>query len=402
MVDRLDLRPLDVWESRRELGNAKVASLVQMFKEFVNQSGGVNLEPLTTLLEKFQQTPKKKRKKKVQRTSPEGSVEIKTWKGHRYQVCPTTGWWTWIEKAQADQTSSSRDSSWYANWPSLPKSEPRNSNTVGSGQQTRTVVLTKPTKEIGTGQPPVTGIRTQDWSSVPAPSVVKLKDLITAVSEGHSPPGNLVEIQNSEQLAEVSDLWDAFGNPAPLTLMFTGPFSHKDQVRVTVSLIRGTKAQKLETVGLLKLNGTQGPWVHNAEKITRDFRLVAPAMYRAQFLPQGQSVDTATFVVSSLASASQVPVSQLIGGQWVQRQQGQDKHLVGYLRLKPETVAKLMPFSGHNAVFVTKVKRPQRWAQFFGSNDWKTKLEKHISEEFPNFKRNDSKPSCGGKAVVKT
>ena len=139
------------------------------------------------------------------------------------------------------------------------------------------MVLTKPTKEIGTGQPPVTGIRTQDWSSVPAPSVVKLKDLITAVSEGHSPPGNLVEIQNSEQLAEVSDLWDAFGNPAPLTLMFTGTFSHKDQVRVTVSLIRGTKAQKLETVGLLKLNGTQGPWVHTkSDKV--EVRLVAPAI----------------------------------------------------------------------------------------------------------------------------
>ena len=40
----------------------------------------------------------------------------------------------------------------------------------------------------------------------------------------------------------------------------------------------------------------------------------------------------------------------------MQRQQGQDKHLVGYLRLKPETVAKLLPFSGHNAVFVNKVK----------------------------------------------
>ena len=247
-------------------------------------------------------------------------------------------------------------------------------------------MLTKPTKEIGTGQPPVTGIRTQDWSSVPAPSVVKLKDLITAVSEGHSPSGNLVQIQNSEQLAEVSDLWDAFGNPAPLTLMFTGNFSHKDQVRVTVSLIRGTKAQKLETVGLLKLNGTQGPWVHNAEKVARDIlpksdkvevRLVAPAMYRAQFLPQGQSVDTATFVVSSLASASQVPVSQLIGGQWVQRQQGQDKHLVGYLRLKPETVAKLMPFSGHNAVFVTKVKDRSG-----GSIFWIKRLENETREAY--------------------
>ena len=57
---------------QKAAGNAKVASLVQMFKEFVIQSGGVNLEPLTTLLEKFQQTPKKKRKKKVPRTSPEG------------------------------------------------------------------------------------------------------------------------------------------------------------------------------------------------------------------------------------------------------------------------------------------------------------------------------------------
>ena len=352
---------------QKAAGNAKMASLVQMFKEFVNQSGGVNLEPLTSLLEKFQQTPKKKRKKRVQKTTPGSSGEIKTWKGHRYQVCPTTGWWTWIEKVQSDQALPHRDNSWYANWPSLPKSEPQIDKTAGSGQrqQTRKVVLTKPHKETSAGQTPVTGIRPQDWSTVPAPKMVKLQDLITAVSEGNPPPGNLVEVRNSEQLAEVNDVWDAFGNPAPLTLMFTGNFCHKDQTRVTVSLIRGTNAQKLETVGLWKLNGTQGPWVHNAEKITKDIlpksdkievRLVAPAMYRAQFLPQGHSVDMATFVVSSLASASQVPVSQLTGGQWVQRQQGQDKHLVGYLRLKPETVAKLLPFSGHNAVFVNKVK----------------------------------------------
>ena len=60
-------------------------------------------------------------------------------------------------------------------------------------------------------------------------------------------------------------------------------------------------------------------------------------------------------MVSSLAAFSKVPGSQLTGGQWVQRQQGATQHLVGYLRLKPETVAKILPYSGSNAVFVNKV-----------------------------------------------
>ena len=61
----------------------------------------------------------------------------------------------------------------------------------------------------------------------------------------------------------------------------------------------------------------------------------------------------------------------------MQRQQGQDKHLVGYLRLKPETVAKLMPFSGHNAVFVTKVKDRSG-----GSIFWIKRLENETREAY--------------------
>ena len=86
-----------------------------------------------------------------------------------------------------------------------------------------------------------------------------------------------------------------------------------------------------------------------------EVRLVAPSSYRAQFLAEGHSSDSATLVVSSLAALSKVPVSQLLGGQWVQRQQGAAQHLVGYLRLKPETVAKILPYSGSNAVFINKV-----------------------------------------------
>lgn len=52
-------------------GHAKVASLVQLFKQFVNQSGGANFELLASVLGQFQQAhPKKKRKKKVPRAQP--------------------------------------------------------------------------------------------------------------------------------------------------------------------------------------------------------------------------------------------------------------------------------------------------------------------------------------------
>lgn len=73
---------------------------------------------------------------------------------------------------------------------------------------------------------------------------------------------------------------------------------------MTLLLHHGTAGQRLETVGLLK----------QEDKHDRvDVRLVAPAMYRPQFLPEGHVVDSATHVVASLATASQVQVSQLTG-----------------------------------------------------------------------------------------
>ena len=344
--------------------NTKVASLFQMFKEFVNKSGGADLEPLKGLLAQLNMPKPRKKKRQKQTQISETAKDTKVWKGHVYHVCPKTGWWTWTGPAAAHEKADAQASKWSADWPELPKQErPQSQNPAKTNHVQRAVFDSRNMTRVPR-QNSVTGVRPQDWQITPAPKLVKYTDLERTLSAGENPTGNLAEIQNAQQLDEIKDLWDAFGAPAPLTLLLTGGVQHPDQTKVTISLLRGAAGQRLETVGLLKLGEKKGPWVHCAEKVTKDLlptsekievRLVAPATYRAQYLPEGHATDSATFVVSSIAAASQVPVSQLTGGQWVQRQQGAASHLVGYLRLKHETVAKLLPHSGSNAVFVNKV-----------------------------------------------
>ena len=135
-------------------GGQNVASLVQLFKEFVNRSGGLDLAPLATLLDQFQAGSQRKKKKKTKPKPPPTAVsEFREWKGHRYRVCPDTGWWTWVGPSEHAHTQVDSDASWNENWPALPKSQP----------QTRKVVSAALRRTQSPVSREVTGIRSQDW-----------------------------------------------------------------------------------------------------------------------------------------------------------------------------------------------------------------------------------------------
>lgn len=60
-------------------------------------------------------------------------------------------------------------------------------------------------------------------------------------------------------------------------------------------------------------------------------------------------------MVSAIAVNAGAPTAGLTGGQWHQKDQGQPRVLVGYLKVRPEHYTKLAKCSGQQAAFVTKL-----------------------------------------------
>eukprot|EP00438_Fugacium_kawagutii_P026866 Skav221162 [mRNA] locus=scaffold85:207301:216528:+ [translate_table: standard] len=336
--------------------STQMSSLVQTFKRFLNQSPDADLGPIHNLLQSFQASsaPKKKRKNrpKPAPTQPEPKIEI--WKGQRYQVCPRTGWWT---KLETSRPTAPQNPSGNAKSP-LSKTWPTPAQSAASQRA----------KNAQQGSPnlssPVTTVRALDWNPRCAPKLTRVADLIQALQIGAPLPGNLAEITNDQALTEIGDVWKAYSDPGPLTLMLTGSAKHPLQHQARVSLGRGHQRLRSESIGLLTVGARQGPWVPETQTITKvsmpafdriQVRILAPRNYRQAFLPDAQTEDTAACILATLASAAGISTGPLLGGHWLRRNKGDSEHLVGYLKLKPDIVEALEKVSGNKAIFVNRV-----------------------------------------------
>lgn len=341
---------------RREKGQAttSVASLVQLFKQFVNTSNGVDLSPIQSLLSGS--TKKKKRKRRPQahvvseKASPAPSRNTKVWNGQLYDICPRTGWWSWIgpEAPQPRQVFQQTQKHWEEDWPKLP-----------AAQSDRPVKSPSPAHSL-----PVKNIRISDWKASPVPQLCPARSALEALRSGQAMPGNLVELRTVDSLTEFEDCWQSYGCPGSMTLLLTGGLQHDSQHSTRISLSRGNQAQSLEKVGLVKLGSLPGPWTHDIQKVDLtaipkvdkvSIRITAPQVYRDLFLPGDAKKDTAGLIVSTLASVSGVSTSVLLGGQWITRNQGQNSQLIGYVKVREEWLKKLLPHSGCQGIFLSKV-----------------------------------------------
>lgn len=191
-----------------------------------------------------------------------------------------------------------------------------------------------------------------------------MADLSQALQVAAPLPGNLVEITSAQALTEIGDIWKAYSDPGPLTLMLTGSAKHPLQHQARVSLGRSQQRLRSESVGLLKVGAWPGPWVPETQTITKvnlpafdriQVRILAPRTYRQAFLPDVQTEDTAACILATLASAAGVSTGPLVGGQWLRRNKGDSDHLVGYLKLKPDIVEAIEKVSGNKAIFINRV-----------------------------------------------
>ena len=284
-----------------------------------------------------------------------------------YFVDPHSSWWYW-EKWPCPQPTRTRprddvqDSQGWApdasQWPKVSK----------RAQQ--------PAPEPGSARPKVVACRPSDWQARTPPVLATFGQLKEALGKGEPPPGNLVVVYTKEDLAQLHDLWQAFGDPSGLTAVAVDKAAGGEGLtQARVSLTRDRCGSRLEAVGLEKVSALHsGPWVQQATKVEIasvpvaskvTVRVTAAWQYRAQFLDKAALEDSPTLVIQSLARAAGVKVSDLLGGNWQSHDRGQSTSVVGHLRLREEVAERVLLVSGEQGLFLSLVGASNRVEPFW-------------------------------------
>ena len=332
----------------------EAAHLLRALKVCLNQGGNPQVQQLaqvlsSALLTKATKEPgQKDAKPKGVKRQPKTTKTLQVWKGHNYEVDPTTGWWSWVGPAQTEAAST----------PAVA------SRQVATKNQAQAVPEAPASEGLPRSYHKITFLRTLDWDPTVAPKLVSLSKLEQDLKQGDDPSGNLVEIWDPDHLDDLRCLWNAFGDPGPLTILGTCDLSHQGGFATRVSLSRGRFGSKLEPVWLKKVGAKQGPWVFTPTKVQKhqlpqndkiQIRIAAPSHFRDQFLPDDTTHDSPTCVITQLATMHALRACDLLGGHWTNQTQGKVQKLVGYLRVHQEIALRLTKGSGGRAIFVTKV-----------------------------------------------
>ena len=275
-----------------------------------------------------------------------------------YFVDPDSKWWYW--ERWGSSLSAQTWSPDAAEWPKPAPSKP------GKNLARETVAA----------KSKVLACRTSDWQKQVPPVLVTFEHLKETLGRGEVPPGNIVVVSCKEEFASVQDLWQAFSDPAGLTVVGVDKAVRCEGMTSTqVSLKREKAGSKLEKVGIAKVSSQHtSPWIQEATKVDSAFipvaakvtvRVTATQEYRAQFLEEAGSQDSPALILQSLARASGVQVAHLLGGNWQSHDRGRQAQIVGYLRLREEIAEKVLLTSGDQGVFVSLAGNANRLEPFW-------------------------------------
>ena len=319
-------------------------SLIRALKQCLNQGDNPEMQQLASLLSAALLPKNDGGLTEQKHKSAEAQKRI--WKGHRYEVDPTGGWWTWIGPADSPTTS--------------PADNARHIN--------RKVSFSRPAEKLDhrfdeRSLHKITFLRPSDWAPGVPPKLVSTGKLENDLKSGSVPSGNLVEIWDPGHLDDLICLWDAFGDPGPLTVLGSCNLDMAGGFQAHVSISRGKFGSKLEPVWL-KVGQKEGPWTFTPTRVTKDalpvseksqIRIIAPCHFRDQFLPEDTNQDSPACIISQLVSIHGLKSHDLLGGSWSQQQQGHVHKLVGYVKVQKNVADKLTKHSGDRAIFINKV-----------------------------------------------
>ena len=260
-------------------GNNDLArNLIHQLKATLNGNG--SWDQMLRVVEKLVDTspPKKKshkRKKKLkyhpnpaaaQSGTIDRSKDVRYWYdssgGWRAYSVDADGWWSWCDtqagtstnlrptRAQPEQGQLGRISSTHT-----PN---RNSDPAGLRWDSRFHHW-------------ISGLRVSDWNPAFPPKLIPFGRLKANLRDSVSPEGNLIEMWNPDDVAELRSLWTGFEQAGGLTAVLCGSAMQMPGAFPTrLSFARGRNGSQLENVALLQIGSRNNPWTHLSKKVKVD------------------------------------------------------------------------------------------------------------------------------------
>lgn len=342
-----------------ERANEITRDLIAVLKQCLNQGTSVHqlgniVSQVLTSQDNVQQSSKRT-VKKAKKASETSSVE------QSQTAPPVVRFWT--DRVTGIQKAYSVDASGWWSW--LPHKDPLPAQTGNNGswapQHPQKVLVTPGSREVKW----VSGLRVADWDPGVSPKLISVPKIREALKEGSPLTGNVVEIWNPEIVSELLTLWDCFDHKAGMTALLFGQAKRDTlgALHTRLSISRGNFGPKLEEAGLLKIGPGVGPWLPSSKKIDmkttpkvqrETLRVAAPSVFRAPFIGSS-SHDSPQGIIRSLATLTDLPVSEFVGGRWSTQEAKHGKQLIVFLRLKPQLIQKLVSCSGKHGLFMTQI-----------------------------------------------
>ena len=214
----------------------------------------------------------------------------------------------------------------------------------------------------------------REWTGDPI--MTSIPQIINALKDDKTIPGNLIFSADPQVVDEVKQIWSAYELRGEMTVAITAPpnsvgptvsiwwtsdknkpmpYRYKAQIH-QITDFEGPVPKPAQQVQLLN---SQGPKIETV-------RLLAPAHFRSH-IAGVDTLDTPVSIISEWSKLLGVSVAKLTGGNWQKLAHPKGQLLVAHLRLSQDLAKRICDLSGTRGLFATLVtkdsRQPVSWLQ---------------------------------------
>ena len=242
---------------------------------------------------------------------------------------------------------------------------------------------------------------TSEW--LLAPKLTTAKAVLTAIQDGGTLPGNLVQVNEAEAV-DLSDCYQAFEPKESITMFWHGSASNTTETsrRVRAQYKGSSQFQPVQLT--FQCLGTNGPLPKPPQKVTIHtgnttderctIRITAPEIYRRAFLNNKKEDDPKQILYDlqrwNLSNATR---GQLTNGEWKRNCTTQGTQLQGHIKVRKALADELLAHSGNRALFITQCGNRQQQLKV----KWHKKLKDESHENY--FRRVEQTAQAESKPI---
>lgn len=242
---------------------------------------------------------------------------------------------------------------------------------------------------------------TSEW--LLAPKLTTAKAVLTAIQDGETLPGNLVQVNEAEAV-DLSDCYQAFEPKESITMFWHGSASNTTETsrRVRVQYKGSSQFQPAQLT--FQCLGANGPLPKPPQKVTIHtgnttderctIRITAPEIYRRAFL-NNKKEDNPKQILYDLQrwNLSNATRGQLANGEWKRNYTTQGTQLQGHIKVRKALADELLAHSGNRALFITQCGNRQQQPKV----KWHKKLKDESHENY--FRRVEQTAQAESKPI---